>query len=116
MWIFLALSLTAAEQAQHHLYLANGHFLSGEVEAARREATAAARIDPKAKLLCDGVRVGVRMAELRIDVCDLKRSYPPEPVLREIRLALARGDMDTVRKLDPFHKRRQRAVLLAAVH
>jgi len=113
MWLLLALSLTAAEQAQHHLYLANGYFLAGEVGKAREEAAVAARIDPKATLRCSGVRVRVRMAEIRMDVCDLGRTNPPEPVLREIRGALARGDMDTVRRLDPFYARRPRAMLLA---
>ena len=111
--VLLALALPPAEQAQHHLYLANGYFLEGEVEAARREAVAAARMDPSARLRCDGVRIPVRVAGLRLEVCDLDRSSPPDAVLREVRLALARGDHQTARRLDPFHFRPRFLRLLA---
>lgn len=112
--ILFALSLTPTEQAQHHLYLANGYFLHGEVEAARYEVTAAARIDPRARLRCDGVRIPVRVAGLRLEVCDLERSSPPDPVLRAVRLALARGDHETARRLDPFRFRPSSPRLLAS--
>jgi len=101
--ILLTLALTPREQAQHHLYLANGYFLAGEVEAAKREALAAARVDPDAEIRCEGVRVPVRAAGVRIEICGMDRASPPDKVLREVRRALARGDQDTVRRLDPFH-------------
>jgi len=113
--ILLALSLTPAEQAQHHLYLANGYFLEGDVETARKEAVAAARIDPRARLRCDGVRIPVRLGGMRIEVCDLDRSSPPDAVLREVRLALARGDQQTARRLDPFRFRPRFPRLIASV-
>jgi hypothetical protein len=112
--LVIALALTPAEQAQHHLYLANGYLLAGDVETARREAAAAARIDPSARLRCDGVRVPVRLGGMRVEICDLERASPPDPVLREVRLALARGDRTAALRLDPFYERRSFSRLLAS--
>ena len=103
----LALSLTPREQAEHHLYLANGYFLAGEPLAAKREALAARRIDPDARLRCHGVRVPVRTAGVRMEICALDRAFPPDAVIREVRRSLARGDRVTALRLDPFFEVRE---------
>jgi hypothetical protein len=98
----LALALSPQEQAQQHLYLANGHFLSGDPLAAKREVLAARRIDPGARLRCDGVRVPVLASGVRLEVCGLDRAFPPDAVIREVRNLLARGDRKGALRLDPF--------------
>jgi hypothetical protein len=105
--LLLALALAPRERAEHHLYLANGYFLAGDPLAARKEAVAARTVDPSARLRCDGVRVPVRAAGVRIEICGLDRATPPDTVLREIRRALGRGDRATALRLDPFLDERE---------